>query len=255
MDEALRIRVLNHEKYNPRKDVATSSWVRFEHNFFTHPDFIDFTIEERIAWLYILCHASMKRGFEFELSVPHFVHVSSMCASRAKNALHQAIEKLQRRQIVKVVTSRGRYADVTRTCSTNERTNERNETNVTDEDSSLRSLSPPQSEVPPVVGAVSQFAGDPVCRELLKGVTTKAQRAWIEVYPDTEWLGGEIRKAHAWIASNPRRAPKQMARFLANWFSRAYEAYRKNQPVNATTATRNADVLRDMHRRVREGKL
>jgi len=119
---------------------------------------------------------------------------------------------------------------------------------------SLRS-SPPSQRTTPRSGAIEVFARDEVCSQMLLNVPARAQEAWIRAYPDIEWLGGEIRKAYAWCESNPKRAPKQVARFLANWFSRAYEAHRKNQSVNSTASTRNADVLKDMHRRVKEGKL
>ena len=120
--------------------------------------------------------------------------------------------------------------------------------------SSLRSELLPQR---PKVrsGALPVFESDEICVQMLSTVTHRAQEAWLKTYPDTDWLGHELRKAYAWIESNPNRAPKLVAKFMANWFSRAYEAHRKNQSVNSTASTRNEAVLKDMARRVREGKL
>lgn len=116
---------------------------------------------------------------------------------------------------------------------------------------------PEQPEVKTSVstGAIPEFALDGVAYKMMATCSTKAQRAWLETYPNADWLIMETKKAYAWIQSNPNRAPKQMARFLANWFSRGYEAYRKGQPVNKTNSQRNADGLRDLHDRVKKGEI
>lgn len=241
----LQVEVNNWLEYNPRSDRKVYTWFRFQNDFFMNHKIHGLSDISKLVWIFILCEAS--KNFGKAVNIETFLTATLLRKNDA-----EVVESIQELTRLGVITVTNKTPNGNSTNDTNERTIRTNDTNGSN---SLRSLLPPQSAPPPCVGAIDEFSSDSVCRDLLKDVSAKAQRAWLEVYPDAEWLEGEIRKAHAWIASNPRRAPKQMARFLANWFSRAYESYRKSQPVNSTTATRNADVLRDMHRRVKEGKL
>lgn len=104
-------------------------------------------------------------------------------------------------------------------------------------------------------GAIDALASDDVCQDVLITVTQSAQVAWLRAYPDAAWLGMEIRKAYAWIESNPQKRPKNLTRFLANWFSRAYESHRKGIPSTMTNSDRNANRLKEMHEKVQKGDL
>ena len=53
-----------------------------------------------------------------------------------------------------------------------------------------------------------------------KGITKEQMEAWKEAYGAVD-IDGELKKAAAWIVSNPHLAPqKQVGRFLNSWFAR-----------------------------------
>jgi len=49
---------------------------------------------------------------------------------------------------------------------------------------------------------------------------------------DADAIDVEEHKARAWIAANPRRAPRNFAAFFHNWMTKAHEKYRKTLPSN-----------------------
>ena len=82
-------------------------------------------------------------------------------------------------------------------------------------------------------GAIEEFSHDPTFVELLSLVTHDAQRAWLTIY-ELEWIKSEIKKANAWIKTNPQRAPKPTGfqAFMLKWLNRGHETQRKNVPAN-----------------------
>lgn len=52
--------ITNWEKYNPRSDVKSASWLRFSNDFFSDPDFYGKPLELRFVFVYILCASSKK---------------------------------------------------------------------------------------------------------------------------------------------------------------------------------------------------
>jgi len=84
-------------------------------------------------------------------------------------------------------------------------------------------------------GCIPEFFDDDVCREFLKNVTHAAQRSWLDAYPSVQWIGHEIKKANAWIATNPKKAPKDRGKFMLNWLNRGFEEYRKTLKSNDPT--------------------
>jgi hypothetical protein len=103
-------------------------------------------------------------------------------------------------------------------------------------------------------GCVDKLSGNAIIEKTLSTVTAASQKAWLDCYEDAEFLKQEILKAYAWIESNPRRRPKNIQRFLNNWFSRAWESRRKTFPtkqaVNSsygkTTAQQRQENLLNM---------
>ena len=55
------------------------------------------------------------------------------------------------------------------------------------------------------------------------GITAEQREAWAAAYGAVD-IEGELKKAAAWIVSNPHLAPKsQLGRFLNTWFSRTQD--------------------------------
>lgn len=127
--EGISIKILNWDKYNPRKDVKNSTWLRLQHDLFESWQFFDFTHSEMAFWIYLLCQAS-RRSDEGKVTV-NFEHAHRV-AKFTRTVMNSAIKKLKKNQVVEVKTLLGRYADVNETCST-KRTKRRRDGDVTDE--------------------------------------------------------------------------------------------------------------------------
>ena len=57
---------------------------------------------------------------------------------------------------------------------------------------------------------------------------------WAETYPK-DFLDEELKKARAWVLSNPHKAPKSAwGRFFNSWFARGWEKYRTTLKSNPT---------------------
>jgi hypothetical protein len=54
----IEINIKNWEKFNPRKDVKSTSWFRFENNFFDDPDFYCLKNDQKLIWIYLLSISS-----------------------------------------------------------------------------------------------------------------------------------------------------------------------------------------------------
>src|ERR1041385_4385260 len=133
----VEIEILNWDKYNPRKDLKATTWVRLQNSLFEDPSFFDFTHSELMFWVYLLSIASKKQSGQIRFNWNHAERIGRF----KRDDICSAFEKLQSLECVRTSgpvrnvdvtpTSRARHADVTPT-SHYERTNERNVTKVTD---------------------------------------------------------------------------------------------------------------------------
>lgn len=91
MSESITVEIKNWERFNGRRDVKQSSWLRLEHSISEDADFYGFSAEEFRAWIYILCQASKKSSARVTL---HFAH-ANRASMVPKRALESAIKKLE----------------------------------------------------------------------------------------------------------------------------------------------------------------
>lgn len=106
----MRVHILKWAKFNnPRKDVKSTSWFRFQNKFFFDPDFCDLPLDQKWVFPFLCSLASENMSEEFE--------VSPTLASKILNieieAFHAAIKHLQERGIIEIPTVRKRLARVT----------------------------------------------------------------------------------------------------------------------------------------------
>lgn len=194
--------------------MTRSGWLRFQHDFFECPHFYELTSEERLAWIYILCERSRRETDDFfTVNTQHFHRVTGMNTTVCMST----IKKLHKEQVLEIRTLRGRYVDVTRTCSTvrNERTNEteRNETDAT------------TCSDPVASDRYRAVAGLESLQDVFNSRQIKSdlQRTWIEAYPDPIWVTETVRKALAWEAANPARKKINFGRFITAWLARDWD--------------------------------
>lgn len=85
-------------RHNPRKDVKVSSWFRFDHSFFENPEFFDLSLNEKAAYVYLLCLASKKNGPNVQINCRHASRVARIPAQ----VLISAIDKLTCTGVIQV---------------------------------------------------------------------------------------------------------------------------------------------------------
>ena len=103
------------------------------------------------------------------------------------------------------------------------------------------------------LGAIDEFFGNEICKNLLIKTKAQTQKAWISAYPSIPWIIHEMHKANVWISANSHKAPKNFERFFSSWLSKAFENYRKGLPSNGNKKTfdqlkheRNEEILREI---------
>lgn len=72
-------------------------------------------------------------------------------------------------------------------------------------------------------GPIPELGGEDILNDALANVSADAQLTWLEVYGDTNWIKGQLFSAAAWLTENPKKAKKDMSRFLGNWLRRSWE--------------------------------
>jgi len=91
----MRIRIVSWEKFNPRKDVKASSWLRFENNFFSNPRFFKCSVETKLIWIYFLCEASQKQSGDITICPDLIFALTKIPNSKILSSIEQLIENDQ----------------------------------------------------------------------------------------------------------------------------------------------------------------
>lgn len=126
MSEASKIihlTIIKWDKWNPRKDLKSTSWLRLQNTVFEDPQFYDFSHSEFLFFVYLLCLASKKQSGRIDIHVAHAERVGRFQVI----VIFSAIEKLKDLHIIRERDAKETepHADVTL------RTNEHNETERT----------------------------------------------------------------------------------------------------------------------------
>lgn len=94
--EGTFIRIINWEKYNPRKDVLNSTWFRLNHDLFDRSDVVDFGHQDFLLWIYLLCEASKASKPTMHINYLHIRKTLSITQKKAEMTL----KKLHRNQMI-----------------------------------------------------------------------------------------------------------------------------------------------------------
>lgn len=90
MFETICIEVLNFNKFNPRKDLKSTPWVRVNSDIFFSDTFDLLNAEERLLWFFLVTYAGMKNSSQFEVRVQY---IQKHCGI-SEEALRSGIDKL-----------------------------------------------------------------------------------------------------------------------------------------------------------------
>ena len=93
----LQIRFNNWDKYQPRKDIKNPWWVALKNDFATNPNFLKFTKEEKLCFIYLMCEASKTNQngmlfIDFDFMSDYFCMTPKV--------IMQTIDKLEKRGII-----------------------------------------------------------------------------------------------------------------------------------------------------------
>ena len=179
MTSEILVTIPNFEKYNPRKDVKSSSWFRMENDFFLDPDIFGLNLQEKIVYIYLITQASKSNGKQFKLNI-------SLCASVLSIKISDFEESLKKlNDINKITFTNADERARTRTClRTDERTDVRYHADEREKEKTKLNYTPHDFEADfnaykPPTYPVQTLSGAS-CREFIETV---------KKYPDREtWL-------------------------------------------------------------------
>jgi hypothetical protein len=217
MSDTIKLRFAKWEQYNKRaKEYKNPIWFSFQNDFATNRNFHDFTDQQRLIFIYLLCEASQQNDAgNLTIELAHFAYHTrqkekDIVACVKKLAEKQILETRDRTGIVA-----GSYRDRDLAVTEQNRTEQnKTEHNNTPTGSSDDSLSHP-SELCDIVSILVE-----------RRVRGTVSRGWLEAFPDSRWLMGEVRKALAWESANPARRKKDFGRFMTNWLMKGWDSRR-----------------------------
>lgn len=101
----MRIKIVNWSKFNnPRKDVKSTTWFRFQNDYFTDSDFCDLPLDQKLVFPYLCSVSSSKMRDEFDVSE----RVACAVLGIPESAFLSCTKYLQSRGIIEIPTSRER---------------------------------------------------------------------------------------------------------------------------------------------------
>lgn len=68
-----KIKILNWEKHNPKRDQKTYTWLRLQNGIANDKDLFGLSAEQKWAWVVLLCEASKKNCGELEFDIEWLV--------------------------------------------------------------------------------------------------------------------------------------------------------------------------------------
>lgn len=107
----MRLSITNWDKYNPRSDVKAPSWFRLENDFWMDPALTPLDSDGKIVWITLLSFASKRRSGEIDIDPRFIATVLGITHEKVESTL----KHLQSEGRLKILTSRARNVDVTRT--------------------------------------------------------------------------------------------------------------------------------------------
>lgn len=124
----IEIEIVNWEKYNPKRDQKTYTWLRLDNGIITDPDLFGLSAEQKMIWVALLCEASKKNAARIRVNMGWLE--KNLDTKHAK--ILETLAHLQLKPMIIVVTAgydRPLPPASAVTTPTNERTNDTDVTN------------------------------------------------------------------------------------------------------------------------------
>lgn len=211
------IEIVNWDKYNPKRDQSTYTWLRLNNDIATDPDLFGLDAEQKFVWIEMLCQASRKNKGTISINIEQLAHVTGVKIQKI-NAL---LEFLQIKPIVRI-HDRALPPVVATTTPTYERTNE---TNVRTNE--VLSIAQKRSR-PFVIDS----------KDLFRSSLGEYVKEWVGLYNEI-YVEREVSKALLWLKANPNKSKKSIrgwVSFFGGWFERAWDKTTTRGPSNTSSA-------------------
>ena len=93
------INIKNWEKYNPKRDQTTYSWLRLNNDIYMDQHLFDLSAGQKFGWVVILCLASKKNEGKVDLGdspIDFLCH----CTQLSKKDIAQLLEKIKEKGLI-----------------------------------------------------------------------------------------------------------------------------------------------------------
>lgn len=229
----MEVRIINWEKYNPKRAQKSYTWLRLNNDFFVDEKLFKCNAHQKLIWIILLCTASKHNSGDIELDLDFIAHHIML----SPKLIIQALDLFESIGLIEITTPD--YTVLHHTTPTYET----DETDERTEDAKASSSTTAEAALQTVRGCHPDLILDDESVKFLSFVSHDTQRRWLTLY-SVEYISREVVKAINWLENNPQRRPRSArgaSSFLTKWLDRGWERYRKQQPVNEKTGAQRAE--------------
>jgi hypothetical protein len=87
------LKIVNFEKFNPRKDRIRHHWFRIENSIFISDTLFELEPDQKWFWIFLLAYVSQKQTDGVDLNLNVFSHLSGISKKRVEQTLELFLEK------------------------------------------------------------------------------------------------------------------------------------------------------------------
>ncbi len=199
----VNITIPNWTKYNPRYDRKTSSWFRFQTDFFHDQKLFGCTAQQRLLFILIMCEASKSSCGAIQMSIVYAAKMIEISEQKIINDLNVLL-------CCGVIRQTNGMAHLPDGTTTNERTNERTEERVLSF-AQTKVIAECQIDLEKIYEKYPRRVGKK------KGMAIAAKQ--IKTNEDAENLSLAINRYREYLAANDTEARfiKHFSTFMGEW--------------------------------------
>ncbi len=209
----VNFKFINWKDYQTRKDYVKPWWFACSNDFFTNKNFLDFSPEERLTFIYLLCLASQQNSNgEFEVSERLY---SALTGLKPKS-LELTLSKLQKKQVIASIRSESVQNPLKSVVT------EQNRTDTTEQNRTQQGNDAPD-ESDAIASHPESYS--PIHQILVeRKIKPELSQSWLKTFPDPQWVINEVNKAVSWEIANPQRRKIHFGKFVTNWMNRGWDS-------------------------------
>src|SRR5690606_33766528 len=95
----MEIEIRSWDKYNPKRDQKSYTWLRLNNDLITSPDLHNLEPLEKLVWVLVLCEASKKNAARIKLNMPWFIAHSKL----TQEFIEATVNKLEFELLLEII--------------------------------------------------------------------------------------------------------------------------------------------------------